>query len=191
MARTRGRIVAAAIELHGTVGPARTTMQAVAEGAGVTRATLYRHFRSDSELFVACSADWLAANPRPDATRWAAIADPVARLRVALGELYAYYRGTERMRANLLHDLDALPPPIRAGVASFPGVLVGVLTNGWPRRGARLRRAAIAHAIAFDTWRSLVGEGLADPEARDLMLRLVVDIEPRHGDAATATPSGT
>jgi AcrR family transcriptional regulator len=44
MDRTRERIVEAAVGLHGSVGPAATTMSAVAERAGVTRATLYRHF---------------------------------------------------------------------------------------------------------------------------------------------------
>ena len=64
MDRTRERITHAAVELHGTIGPAATTMSAVAELAGVTRATLYRHFPNEEALFTACSTDWLAANPR-------------------------------------------------------------------------------------------------------------------------------
>ncbi len=112
MDRTRERITRAAIELHGTIGPAATTMSAVAEKAGVTRATLYRHFANEEALFSACSADWLAANPRPDLARWAAIDDPTERLRTALDELYAYNRSTEAMRANLLRDIDALPARI-------------------------------------------------------------------------------
>src|SRR6187200_1230029 len=71
MERTRKRITKAAIELHGTVGPAATTMSAVAQMAGVTRATLYRHFPTEDALLSACSAEWLAANPRPDLARWA------------------------------------------------------------------------------------------------------------------------
>ena len=35
MEATRRRITEAALELHGTIGPARTTMTAVAERAGV------------------------------------------------------------------------------------------------------------------------------------------------------------
>ena len=109
MDRTRQRITMAAIELHGTIGPAATTMSAVAEQAGVTRATLYRHFANDEALFSACSADWLAANPRPDLARWTAIENPVERLQTALGELYAYNRSTEAMRTNLIRDIDSLP----------------------------------------------------------------------------------
>lgn len=174
MDRTIDRIVRAAIELHGTVGPAATTMSSVAQGAGVTRATLYRHFPNEGALFTACSADWLAANPWPDLACWATIADPAARLAAGLDELYAYYRSTEQMRANLLRDIDVLPPPIRAGVARLPTAVADVLDAGWPPSSdARSRRAIIGHAIAFETWRSLTGGGLTDAEASELMMRLV------------------
>ena len=109
MDRTRQQITRAAVELHGTIGPAATTMSAVAELAGVTRATLYRHFPNEEALFTACSADWLAANPRPDPSGWATVADPAHRLAVALDELYAYYRSTEQMRTNLLRDIAVIP----------------------------------------------------------------------------------
>jgi AcrR family transcriptional regulator len=178
MDRTRQRITQAAVELHGTVGPAATTMSAVAERAGVTRATLYRHFANEEALFAACSADWLAANPRPDPARWATIANPARRLRVALLELYAYNRSTEQMRANLLRDIAALPAPIRSGIAAFPAAVLAVLDNGWPEHPrAHLRRAAIAHAVAFETWRSLAREGLTDEEGAELMVRLVTSIQ--------------
>lgn len=178
MDRTRARIVRAAVELHGSVGPAATTMSAVATRAGVTRATLYRHFANEEKLFAACSADWLAANPRPDLDRWAAIAEPADRLQTALDELYAYYRATEQMRANLLRDIAVLPAAIRAGIAAYPPAAVAVLDTGWPRSGARLRRATIGHAVGFATWRSLAGEGLTDQEAARLMVRLITSPAP-------------
>jgi AcrR family transcriptional regulator len=179
MDRTRERITHAAVELHGTIGPAATTMSAVAELAGVTRATLYRHFPNEEALFTACSADWLAANPRPDPAGWASIADPARRLGAALGELYAYYRSTEQMRTNLLRDIAAIPERFRPGVVAFPATMVQVLEGGWPEpSGARLRRAAIGHAVGFETWRSLAGEGLTDEEAARLMVRFVTSIGP-------------
>ena len=39
-AETRRRITESAVELHGTLGPSRTSMSAVAERAGVRRSTL-------------------------------------------------------------------------------------------------------------------------------------------------------
>src|SRR5438034_9663481 len=74
--RTRRRITESAVALHGTVGPARTSISAVAERAGVRRSTVYRHFPDEPALFAACSAHWRAANPRPDLERWSAIEDP-------------------------------------------------------------------------------------------------------------------
>ena len=44
----RERILEAAVELHATVGPAKTTISAVAEHAGVRRSTVYRHFQDEA-----------------------------------------------------------------------------------------------------------------------------------------------
>jgi shikimate kinase len=173
MDATRRRITRAAVELHGTVGPAATTMSAVADRAGVTRATLYRHFPDTATLFAACSAEFLAAHPRPDPARWPAAGDPARRLVDALVELYAYYRSTEAMRANLLRDLAVLPPAIAAGVAGLPEVMREALTADWPADTRPLRRAALGHALAFETWRSLAHEGLDDPQAASLMASFV------------------
>ena len=173
MDATQQRITRAAIALHGTIGPAATTMSAVADRAGVTRATLYRHFPTAGALFAACSADFLAAHPRPDPTTWSAVEDPSRRLVVALGEVYAYYRSTESMRANLLRDIASLPPVIAAGVAGLPGTMRDVLAASWPDDGGSLRRAALGHALAFETWRSLVREGLDDGQAAALMASFV------------------
>jgi AcrR family transcriptional regulator len=177
MARTRQRITAAAIELHGTIGPAATTMSAVADRAGVTRATLYRHFPNDDALFAACSREWLSAHPRPDVASWLRVADPRDRIRTALRQMYRYYRSTDGMLANLIRDFATLPGPIASNVASYPGQMLAALESGWPPGPAdrvRVRRAAILHAVAFETWRSLTGAALADDEAADLMAALVI-----------------
>jgi AcrR family transcriptional regulator len=171
---TRRRITESAVELHGTLGPSRTTVSAVAEHAGVRRSTVYRHFPDETALFAACSAHWRAANPPPDLERWAAVEDPDERLRRGLRELYAFYRRTERMMDNLVRD-EALVPTVRRTFGNFRGYLAGArdtLMAG--RRGRKRQRAAIGHALAFGTWRSLAREqGLDDAEAADLMCRLV------------------
>src|SRR5688572_5903136 len=101
MAETHRRITEAAIELHGTVGPSRTTLSAVARRAGVERRTLYRHFPTETDLFAACSTHYFAAHPWPDPGEWHAIGDPQQRLERALDELYAYYERTEPMLSNV------------------------------------------------------------------------------------------
>jgi AcrR family transcriptional regulator len=175
---TRRRITEAAVELHGSVGPARTTISAVAERAGVQRATLYRHFPDEEALFEACSSHWAAQNPLPDLADWAAIGDPEERLRVALSALYAWYEGGQEMLERTTRDA-ALVPAMRSASERMGGWFaeaVATILRGRPERGARRRRveAAVAHSVSFFTWRSLVrDQGLSDSEAVDLMHGLV------------------
>src|SRR5688500_17982852 len=107
--QTRQRITEAAMELHGSVGPARTTISAVAERAGVQRATLCRHFPDEVALFGACSAHWAALHPPPDPARWGEIADHEERLRAALADLYAWYGSDEQMFMNVFRDAGLVP----------------------------------------------------------------------------------
>jgi AcrR family transcriptional regulator len=177
-AETRLRITESAVALHGTVGPAHTSISAIAEHAGVRRSTVYRHFPDEAALFAACSSHWQAANPQPELARWRLIEDPDERLRVALSELYAYYRRTEGMLANLLRDEMAVPS-VQTSFTAFRGFLsdaAGVLMHGRGLRGgaATRVRAAIGHAVSFGTWQSLAREqGLDDAQAVGLMRRLV------------------
>ncbi|HEY8501312.1 MAG TPA: TetR/AcrR family transcriptional regulator [Solirubrobacterales bacterium] len=177
-AQTRQRITESAVELHGSLGPARTSMKAVAEHAGVPRSTVYRHFADEEALFGACSAHWAAENPPPDVTAWEKIDDPDRRLAVALDELYAYYRRTEGMLDKLLRD-EASVPIVAELFAPFHQLLTlvaEILMRGRGLRGkaAKRTRAAIGHALAFRTWQDLTGaQGLDDEQAAELMSALV------------------
>jgi AcrR family transcriptional regulator len=171
---TRLRITEAAVDLHGSVGPARTTISAVADRAGVQRGTVYRHFPDEDALFDACSSHWMAQHPLPDPAAWAKIEDPDERLRVALGELYEWYEHGEYMLDKTTRDV-ALVPALRPSMEAFRGWLDAAadgLVRGRPERGARRRRlqAVIGHALAFETWRSLVShQGISRSETIELM----------------------
>jgi AcrR family transcriptional regulator len=173
-AETRLRITEAAVDLHGSVGPARTTISAVAERAGVQRATVYRHFPDEDALFDACSSHWMAQHPLPDPAPWAEIEDPNERLRVALGELYQWYEHGEYMLERTTRDV-ALVPALRPSMEAFLGWLdaaAEALLRGRPERGARRRRvrAAVGHALAFESWRSLaIHQGLPQSKTIELM----------------------
>jgi AcrR family transcriptional regulator len=176
--QTRRRITESTVELHETLGPSRTSISAVAQHAGVRRSTVYRHFPDEASLFSACTSYWIAANPFPNVDRWLTIYDPAARLVTALGELYAYYRCTERMMSNILRD-EATMPIVKRLLGGYRDYLTAAresLMCGMElRRPARGRMlAAIGHALAFGTWRSLTREqGLTDSQAADLMGLLV------------------
>jgi AcrR family transcriptional regulator len=177
MAGTRRRITEAAIALHGTVGPSRTTLSAVARRAGVERRTLYRHFPTEADLFEACSTHYFAANPWPALEAWRAIRDPQQRLERALDELYAYYERTEPMFRNALRDAE-LVDFARDAVLPLQAYLdeaVAVLAAGRRARGSRrdLVLGALRHALAFSTWRSLTAAGMSRANAVLLVTALV------------------
>lgn len=175
---TRRRITEATVELHETFGPAQTTISAIAERAGVERLTVYRHFPDERALFTACTGHWIADNPLPDPSSWTRVADPGERLRRALEEVYAYHRRTEQMISKVIRDRQVHPltrefsePYIRHWER-----MRHILSAGWGVRGRRrqLLLAAIAHALDFQTWHSLVRQqGLNDEQAVEIMSRMV------------------
>jgi AcrR family transcriptional regulator len=177
MAETHRRITEAGIDLHGTVGPSRTTMSAVAKRAGVERRTLYRHFPTESDLFKACSTHYFAANPWPDLGAWRAIRDPRQRLERALDELYAYYERTAPMLTNALRDAELLDfaNDAVAPLHAYLDEAAEILTAGRRARGRKraLLGAALRHALASSTWRSLSTNGVGRRDAVRLASALV------------------
>ena len=173
---TRQRITEAAVALHQTVGPARTTVKAIAERAGVDRATVYRHFPTAEALFDACTSHYYARHPMPDPEQWAEIMAPDERLRTALLQLYAWYAETEQMLRIGIRDIDYAPAQAReAFFGYFEVVHATLMTNRRHRGRARTRMSgAIAHVINFNTWHSLVREQqLSADEAVTLVMAMV------------------
>jgi AcrR family transcriptional regulator len=172
-AETRRRIVEATAALHEEVGPAATTISGIAERAGVQRLTVYRHFPDERALFEACSAHWSAAHPAPDPATWAGVRDPRRRLETALTALYDYYRRGATMLEKVLRDSQT-EPVLAEVVAPFQTYLDGLaadLTVGWSPdpKGRPMLRAAIGHALEFETWRSLALRGVGEEDAARLM----------------------
>ncbi len=199
-AETRRQITAAAVKLHGTVGPARTTIKGIAAEAGVQRATVYRHFADLESLFVACSAHWASLNPPPDPAVWARIVNPDDRLGHALTELYAWYQWAEPMLTNVYRDAPLVPAMAQANenFRRHSEALHATLMHGRPITGRprQLVAAAIAHALDFSTWRSLTRDHpLQILETVELMLALVASASqtprPTRSGFATEPPHAT
>jgi AcrR family transcriptional regulator len=173
-AQTRQRIVEAAVDLHGSVGPAQTTISMVAERAGVQRHTVYAHFPDERSLLMACSGLTVERDPLPDAEPWRGLDDPAARLAAGLGALYGWYERNADLAACVLRDAEhheptrevtelRLGPPMAACRA--------VLGAGLDDR----QRALLELALSFHTWRTLVGEvGLDRDAAVAAMVRAIV-----------------
>jgi AcrR family transcriptional regulator len=176
---TRRRIVEAAVELHGSVGPAHTTFSAVADTAGVQRSTVYRHFPDEAALFGACTSHWLARHPWPQPDDWRTEPDAGERLARGVRDLYRYYERNEAMISNSLRDISVMPAFVgelmRAQIASMHETL----TETWPDDAdERALSAGVAHALDFGSWQSLTRAGLSTDEAADLMASMVASVAP-------------
>ena len=180
---TRLRIARATLELHETIGPALTTRSAIADRAGVGRPTVYSHFPDDLSLGKACSSLDLSENPLPDPGQWEKIADPERRLRVALTELYGYFRRRERLWTNILRDQEM---PHLKDNPDVHEVMKPIFTH-WERMKETLAvgwesadgpsqplLGSIGLALDFQTWRTMVRkQGLTDKQAIELMVGMV------------------
>ncbi|HEV2362441.1 MAG TPA: TetR/AcrR family transcriptional regulator [Acidimicrobiales bacterium] len=171
---TRQRIVEATVHIHETLGPARTTISGIAEAAGVTRLTVYRHFPDDEALYEACSSHWQSAQVLPNLAAWAEIADSGARLTAGLTDLYRFYSDGRAMLASIFGAAEHLPAGQRRRLHERQTAIVGVLLSPFPKPGAQLR-AVIGHAAGFSTWHSLcIEEDLSNAQAVTVMSTLVI-----------------
>ena len=179
----RLRIIEAMVELDEEVGPAATTVTAIAERAGVQRLTVYRHFPDDRAMLGACSAHWLEAHPVPNPAEWTGIADPRIRLETALRGIYDFFRTGAPMLESVLRDegqMEAVAE-VMVPVWDYFREVAGGLSAGWNvnSNDQRRVRAAVGHALDFYTWRSLANQGLSVPEAVELMTGLVAEVAAR------------
>jgi AcrR family transcriptional regulator len=166
---TRQRIVEAAVELHRTKGPARTTVSDVARAAGVQRHTVYAHFPQERELLLACSGHYAQLHPAPDPAEWGSIADPAERLAHGLREVYEYFESTADMMSSVLRDAE-IDPLVREIVHVRR---VGPMLQLREALAACVRGkralAALDVALAFHAWERLAAAGLRPREAAQTM----------------------
>jgi AcrR family transcriptional regulator len=174
------RITEAAVHLHATVGPARTTVSDIAKRARVQRATVYNHFPTDRELIDACSSHWFAANPPPDPEAWRQIQDPGRRVEAGLGAMYAYYERGQSMLERVLRDAPLVPALAGVVAQKWEPLLAGMIETlaGESDRSAspgddRERHASLRVALDFATWRTLAASGLSGEDAARLVARWV------------------
>lgn len=180
---TRRRITEAAVRLHTTVGPSETSFAAVAEAAGVTRLTLYRHFANRDELFTACMSHWRALHPPPDPTTWTTVRSFERRLRLAVRDLYAWYAENAGDLEPIYRDAAFTPAGTRrARRENIERMADAVLLPDDDAAGGHAVRAALGHILGFPTWWSLaMEEGCSRDEAVELAVRFVLAATSAHG----------
>jgi len=183
---TRRRITEAAVGLHTTVGPSETSFAAVAEAAGVTRLTLYRHFSNRDELFAACMGHWRAQHPPPDVDAWRSERTVERRVRRAVTELYAWYAENGAELYPVYRDAAFTPVSThdarRRNIERMTDAIVG------PSGGSAKLRSALNHVLAFWTWRSLaVDEGCSTDDAAELAVGFVLSAQRGGSKPAAAS----
>ena len=170
-AETRLRIVEAAVDLHGSVGPARTTLSMVAERAGVQRGTLYAHFPDERSLLMACSGLSLERSPPPDARDWRDLRGG-ERLARGLGEVYGWFAGSAQLLACVLRDAEHYPPVQEIAALRF-GPVIGAWHEVLGEGLAAPQQAMLHLALGFHSWRALAEAGLDSETAAALMVRAI------------------
>lgn len=173
VADTRRRIVDAAVQLHGSVGPAQTTFSAVADLAGVQRSTVYRHFADEQALFGACTSHWLAGHPWPRPDDWRQEADAEARLGRGLRELYRYYAANEAMLANSYRDIEVMPQFVGELMGAQLAAMQDALLEAWSESERGDLAPLIGFALDFRAWQALRDAGMEPGEAAASMARMV------------------
>ena len=192
--RTRERIVAATMELHQEVGPAKTTVAEIARRAGVQRLTVYNHFPREIELFGACQARWMGLHPLPDVSRALALSDSSERVREVLRSFYGWYRETASMAEKVQRDrgaMAALDTLMEQTADAQLAQLAMTLAESIRSRGRPASRQRVLIRLGLDFWtrRCLAHEGLDDDRAADLMTQTVVGTFSRSSSRTSSITS--
>ncbi|MEQ8390567.1 MAG: TetR family transcriptional regulator [Thalassospira sp.] len=170
---THQKIIDAAIGLYGSVGPAGTTISAVATNASVQRLTVYRHFPKEADLIAGALAEWFDANPMPGPNDWRDEVSmenwPIA----ILSMLYGYYSETSVLWRGLLADrgkfdeLDKFLDLADMYLAAMQDDMMRSLPTA--RRNNALCQAVVSHSVQFSTWQSFSDSQLDTVEIAALM----------------------
>ncbi|ORA11548.1 TetR family transcriptional regulator [Mycobacterium arosiense ATCC BAA-1401 = DSM 45069] len=113
-ARSRARLLEAAVTLLRAGGPGAVTVDAVTRTANVARATLYRHFPSGNDLLAAAFNSLIPASPTPPAE--GSLRDRLVAVVLAQAEAVALAPTmmTAMSWLALGRDLEGMPEPRRS-----------------------------------------------------------------------------
>lgn len=175
--QTRQRIVAAAIARFAEQTAAATNMEDVAATAGVSTATVYRHFGDFDSLADACArtAFDIAEVPTPEvaAEQFADVPDLAGKLRRFIDischcyERAADWLATERRERHL----PAFARTLAREEAALDAIVRGLLK---PAGAERSTIAAVKTLVDFPFWQALIANGTTKAAAPAVMHRLVL-----------------
>ena len=163
---TRQRIIDAAISLHAQRGVIATNWEEIAEGAGVSTATVYRQFPSLGELVPACARTAFEAGaslptPAQAAAAFARLTRPAPRIERLIRESCRCYELGAGWLAAARRDAKSVPALDRA--VRLQDRVLGVLIQtalGDAFVDAQTM-SVIKALIDFPFWKALTDAGVA------------------------------
>ena len=174
--RTRGAIVAAARALHTEAGFVATSWDQIAERAGVSTATVYRHFPSLAELVPASARTVFDVIKPPSLEEASATFAECNTATERFDQLVRYSCHCYELGAGWLHaahrERDFIPE-LDAVLTVFEDTL-GVLVDA--AAGRRLPvddRRTLSVLCDFPIWMSLIHSGMRPSAAEQRLVRLV------------------
>lgn len=193
--QTRQRIVTAAIRLFAENTAAASGMDEVAAAAGVSPATVYRHFRDFDGLAESCAqtAFHIADVPTPEvAARQFAGAPTLADKLGRFIEIscHCYERAADWLAAERRErHLPAFARTVGREEAALDSIVRGLLE---PAGADLLTIAAVKTLVDFPFWQALSAAGVATADIPPLVLRLVTHQLQHAGvDAGTSSDRRT
>lgn len=188
---TRQRIVSAAIRVFAEKTAAASGIDDVSAAAGVSPATVYRHFRDFDGLAEACAqtAFHIAEVPTPEvaAQQFADALSLAEKLeRFIQISCHCYERAAEWLAAERRErHLPAFARTVGREEAALDAIVRGLLD---PAGADVLTVAAVRTLVDFPFWHSLERAGVATVDIPPLVLRLVTDQLHHAGIDAGARP---
>ena len=176
--QTRQQIITAAIHVFAEKTAAASNMEDVAAAAGVSPATVYRHFRDFDGLAEACArtAFNIAEVPTPEvAARQFADAPTLAAKmeRFIAISCHCYERAADWLAAERRErHLPAFARTVGREEAALDAIVRGLLQ---PVAADTLTVATVKTLVDFPFWHALTAAGAPTGDIPPLMLRLVTD----------------
>lgn len=176
--RTRARILAAALDLFERQGYDATTVNQIADAAGITSMTFFRHFPTKDAVLVADPYDPLIAEA---VVAQPAQLPPLERTRLgllaALGDITPVEDATARRRVALVAQTPSLRAAMAVGIDATQEAIVERLAgDGVDRLDAAVAASAClaATTAALLAW----GSGPDDVTLADLVRRALTQLAP-------------
>ena len=166
---TRQRhLLAQAVLVFAERGYHGTTLELVAEAAGVPDTSLVKHFEDKTALFQGVLAEVRAATIERWRTETAALPDPLAQLH-AVADLYLGAARADAAALRLLHralaecDGEEIAEPLRAFFLECETFLAGIIAEG--QQAGVFRRSPDPRVLAWDVLHAGLGQTATRPLA--------------------------